>query len=237
MKAKNTGFTFKQFHVNHDQCAMKVGTDGILLGAWAALENAKNILDLGTGSGLIALMLAQRSAPDCQIYGVELDPAAAQQARENAAHSPWQSRVQIIEQDVAQFCQQTELKFDLIVANPPYFAQGVDCRDGQRNQARYTTTQTHADWLNWAENCLSEKGKISFILPFDAAKNLQKNTALYCAQSCFIITKQGKAPQRMLLRFSKQPCETEQSELIIYDENNQYSEAFVQLTKDFYLNF
>lgn len=94
---RNNGFTFKQFHIDHDRCAMKVGTDGILLGAWAPVDSARRVLDIGTGSGLIALMLAQRSTNDCHIDGVELDKDAAMQAHENVTASPWRERVTIIE--------------------------------------------------------------------------------------------------------------------------------------------
>ncbi len=114
--ARNSGFTFKQFHVEHDRCAMKVGTDGILLGAWAPLGKARRILDIGTGSGLIALMLAQRSHVDCRIDAVELDKHAAQQARENVAASPWPLRVTIIESAIQGYQADP---YDLIVANPP----------------------------------------------------------------------------------------------------------------------
>ena len=101
---RSAGFRFKQFHVNHDRCAMKVGTDGVLLGAWADVNSAQQILDLGTGSGLIALMLAQRSAAESQIHAVELDPAAAQQAQENVAASPWAEKVRVYQQDIFTFC-------------------------------------------------------------------------------------------------------------------------------------
>ncbi|AZU49731.1 tRNA (adenine-N6)-methyltransferase [Aeromonas hydrophila] len=113
---RNSGFTFKQFHVAHDRCAMKVGTDGILLGAWAPVTNARRILDIGSGSGLIALMLAQRSPAGCRIDAVELDSNAARQARENAAASPWHERVSVIESAIQTY---QAAPYDLIVSNPP----------------------------------------------------------------------------------------------------------------------
>jgi len=184
---------------------MKVGTDGILLGAWADVSDCQRILDMATGTGLVALMLAQRSHEYCQIEAVELDPLAAHQ-------------------------------FDLIVANPPYFAQGVECKNDERALARYVQ-QSHLDWLNWASSCLSEKGKISFVLPYEAGKTLINSTALYCIKQTDVITKIGKTPQRMLLTFSKEALPQMKERLIIYDENNRYTVAFVTLTKDFYLNF
>lgn len=237
MSAKQNGFTFKQFHIHHDRCAMKVGTDGILLGAWADISQAKRILDLGTGTGLIALMLAQRSAEDCQISAVELDQVAFLQAQENIQQSKWANKIHLYSQNIADFCTNTMDKFDLIVANPPYFPQGIDCSSKQRNLARYTENLTHLDWLDLASQCVSAQGKISFVLPFEAGETLLKHTALPCVKRCEVITKIGKDPQRLLLTFALQTAPLEQSQLIIYDENNQYHSDFVALTRDFYLKF
>ncbi len=132
---------------------------------------------------------------------------------------------------------QYKKKFDLIVTNPPYFPQGVACRTAQRHLARYTQKQTHADWLNFASQCLAEQGKISLVLPYEAGKTLLKQTALYCTQYCEVITKHGKLPQRLLLTFSQQPEITQQSQIMIYDKNNQYHPDFVALTREFYLKF
>ncbi len=231
---RSAGFRFKQFHINHDRCAMKVGTDGVLLGAWVDVSSAQQILDLGTGSGLIALMLAQRSVAESQIHAVELDPAAAQQAQENVAASPWAEKVRVYQQDIFTFCQQTPLKFDLIVANPPYFESGIACRNTQRNTARYVT-QSHVAWLEAAHSCLTPQGKISFVLPFEAAETLLKSTALSCIARCDVVTKAGKTPQRVLLTFSAQAQQTTYQQLTIYDAQNQYHADFIALTKDFYL--
>ena len=229
-----SSFTFKQFHINQQHCAMKVGTDGILLGAWADVSDCQYILDMGTGTGLVALMLAQRSHEHCQIEAVELDPLAAQQAQENFGASPWHNRLHLTHQDVQTYCQQTAHQFDLIVANPPYFSQGVECKNDERALARYVQ-QSHLDWLNWATSCLSEKGKISFVLPYEAGKTLINSTALYCIKQTDAITKIGKTPQRMLLTFSRKHLPQVKDSLVIYDENNQYTEAFIALTKAFYL--
>ena len=127
-----SGFTFKQFHINQDSCAMKVGTDSILLGAWTDVKHCKNILDMGSGTGLLALMLAQRTEEKCQIQAVELDPIAAKQAQENINDSVWKNRIQLIQTDIQHFLQTTEQTFDLIVANPPYFEQGIACKNEGR---------------------------------------------------------------------------------------------------------
>ncbi|MDO4430637.1 MAG: tRNA1(Val) (adenine(37)-N6)-methyltransferase [Lonepinella koalarum] len=233
------GFTFKQFHINDDRCAMKVGTDAVLLGAMADISQASSILDMGCGSGVIALMLAQRTQKEVKISAVEIDQAAFWQAEENVQQSPWADKIQCFHQDVEDFCQKCGEKnerFDLIVANPPYFPPGIHCGNEARNLARYQL-QSHLDWLEAATNCLIDEGKIQFILPFDAAESLIKQTALFCVERCEIITKQGKPAQRMLVGFSPLSQRLQQSTLIIYNQNNQYTDAFKQLTHPFYLHF
>ena len=177
-------------------------------------------------------MLAQRTEENCQIQAVELDPIAAKQAQENINNSVWKNRIQLIQTDIQHFLQTTEQTFDLIVANPPYFEQGIACKNEGRELARYTK-QSHLNWLELAATRLSKNGKISFVLPYEAGKTLTKSTALFCIKQTNVITKVGKTPQRMLLTFSKQPQVSIQDQLVIYDEDNQYTEAFIELTKDF----
>ncbi len=154
---RNSGFTFKQFHVAHDRCAMKVGTDGILLGAWAPVTNARRILDIGSGSGLIALMLAQRSPADCRIDAVELDSNAARQARENAAASPWHERVTVIESAIQTY---QAAPYDLIVSNPPYFVAGQSFRDPARALARHTGGLDSRDLLAACDRLLAPAARL-----------------------------------------------------------------------------
>ena len=137
---------------------MKVGTDGILLGAWADVSDCQRILDMGTGTGLVALMLAQRSHEYCQIEAIELDLLAAQQAQENFQASPWHNRLHLTRQDVQTYCLQTAHQFDLIVANPPYFAQGVECKNDERALARYVQ-QSHLEKEKSVLSCLMRRGK------------------------------------------------------------------------------
>lgn len=152
------GFTFKQFFVAHDRCAMKVGTDGILLGAWAPIAGVKHVLDIGAGSGLLALMLAQRTGHDVQVDAVELDEEAAAQARENALASPWSSRIEVCQADIHQWQPSQTRRYELIISNPPFFAEGVPCATSQREQARYTTTLDHASLLTCAAEHITEEG-------------------------------------------------------------------------------
>ncbi|MDF3007358.1 MAG: yfiC, partial [Enterobacter kobei] len=162
---RRDGFTFKQFFVAHDRCAMKVGTDGVLLGAWSPVAGVKRILDIGTGSGLLALMLAQRTGDNVLIDAVELDDAAATQARENVSESQWNTRIQVHSADIQQWVKQCTQRYDLIVSNPPYFEKGVECSSAEREQARYTTTLDHASLLACATECISEEGFFCVVLP------------------------------------------------------------------------
>ena len=137
------GFTFKQFHIDHSRCAMKVGTDGTLLGAWATLPpEAHRILDIGTGSGLIAIMAAQRH-PSAKIMAIDIDEDCVLQARQNATSSPWAERIEVINSPLQGF--QSEVKFDVIISNPPYFADSMHSPDKQRTTARHTASLSFKD--------------------------------------------------------------------------------------------
>lgn len=229
------GFQFKQFFIAHDQCAMKVNTDGILLGCLAEVNSAQHILDLGTGTGLVAIMLAQRST--AHITAVEIEPNAYQQAVKNCENSAFSNRLQVIKHDVLTL--NLTQKFDTIVANPPYFEHSLSSRSPARDLAR-ATTQSHLNWLKVAKNHLNGNGKISFILPFDVAEKLISQSellGLYCVEQWHICTKIGKAPKRMVATFSQNKLERTIHLLNIYDHSNSYSPAFKVLTQAFYLNF
>ena len=233
--SKPSGFQFKQFFIAHDKCAMKVNTDGILLGAIADVEGVNTVLDLGTGTGLVALMLAQRTSSNCQIYALEIEPNAYQQAKENIQRSSWAERIHLFQGDVlaANFAQ----KFDLIVANPPYFIDSLRSPNNARDLAR-SAVQTHFAWLMQAQKWLNEEGKITFILPNDAAEKLLEQSqasGLFCQEICKIITKRGQAPKRWIITFTKHSQTRFESDLTVYDENNRYTDEFIQLTQAFYL--
>ncbi|CQH38358.1 tRNA1(Val) (adenine(37)-N6)-methyltransferase [Yersinia enterocolitica] len=234
------GFTFKQFFVAHDRCAMKVGTDGVLLGAWAPVEKARKVLDIGCGSGLIALMIAQRSTPEVMIDGVELEPGAAAQASSNVAQSPWADRTHIYQQDVHQFAENHLHQYDLIVSNPPYFAPAVACRDEARDTARYTGSLTHDALLNCAEKLITENGIFCVVLPHDLGEELsrlavQQNWFIRCQVD--IRDRPGKPLHRMLLTLSRQAGETEFQQLDLRQSEGVYSPEFCALISDFYLNY
>ncbi|MGL4928608.1 MAG: tRNA1(Val) (adenine(37)-N6)-methyltransferase [Plesiomonas sp.] len=234
------GFTFKQFFVAHDRCAMKVGTDGILLGAWSPINGAAKILDIGSGTGLIALMLAQRTPADTQITAVELDNTAAEQAQENIAASPWQHKIRLSNQSIQQFSQHNLLKFDLVVSNPPYFESGVACRDTARDAARYTDTLSHEVLLQSACRVLAPTGRVCLVLPFDVAEPicaLAQNFGLFCYQAVAVFSREGKKAQRILLEFGFVRQDRQDKKLVINEKSGIYHCNYRDLTKDFYLFF
>lgn len=230
------GFTFKQFHINHNRCAMKVGTDGILLGAWANIDGARRILDIGTGSGLVALMLAQRSSADVNIMGLELDEAAAAQAADNVQASPWPQKVAIQQGALQQYIAP---EFDLIVSNPPYYSHGQDFADAARAQARHTGSLTLAELFHHSQRLLTANGSLMLVLPSQALDEALAQASaydFYIAEQRAVITKQGKPAGRFLLHFSRVKCCTVSYSLIINTELGVYSESYVSLVSPFYLN-
>nr|WP_154324648.1 tRNA1(Val) (adenine(37)-N6)-methyltransferase [Pantoea sp. 201603H] len=232
------GFTFKQFFVAHDRCAMKVGTDGVLLGAWAPVANVKRVLDIGCGSGLIALMLAQRTDEHVPIDGVEIDADAQQQAQENCAASPWSTRLTIHLQDIRQWAEQCEVRYSLIVSNPPYFSSGVDCASPQRATARYTDSLNHQTLLQCAEALIDEEGFFCVILPQQAGNALAEIAATrgwFLRYRTDIADNDKRPPNRVMLAFSPAPGECFQDSLTIRGPDQRYSEAHCSLTRDFYL--
>lgn len=233
----NPYFQFKQFTVWHDKCAMKVGTDGVLLGAWASVRNAHRILDVGTGTGLVALMLAQRSLPDANIVALEIDEAAAGQARENVARSSWKERIEVVQVDFKKY--QSSAKFDVIVSNPPYFIDSLGCPDQQRNSARHNDSLTYEDLLAGVAGLLAEDGTFTIVIPADVAdrvKMIASAKRMQAVQQLNVITKPGGIPRRTLITFSfaNQKCIVE--ELLTEVARHQYSKEYVALTREYYLN-
>lgn len=229
-------FQFKQFAVWHDKCAMKVGTDGVLLGAWTSVKNAQRILDIGTGTGLVALMLAQRSTPDVTIVALEIDEIGVEQARENVERSPWSERIEVLHRDFNEF--QADDKFDVIVSNPPYFVDSLACPDLQRNTARHNGSLTYADLLKGVAGLLSDTGSFTIVIPTDVAelvKSIAANYQLYASRQLFVITKPGANPKRTLITFTFQAQECQPEELLIELARHEYSEEYIALTRDFYL--
>lgn len=231
-------FQFKQFSIQQDKCAMKVGTDGVLLGAWAPLDHAPySILDIGAGTGLIALMLAQRSHAE-QIDGIEIDDDAYEQAVDNFESSPWGDRLFCYHAGLDEFMDEPEDEYDLIVANPPFYTDGYFSDNEQRNKARFTESLPFEDLAEASGLLLSENGVLAVIIPF---KEEEKFIALAQEEELypFKITRVKGTPtteiKRSLIAFSRHKKDAAINELTIEIERHNYTDAYIELTKDFYL--
>jgi len=235
MKRK-THFSFKQFTLQHDRCTMKVGTDAVLLGAWANVSGVRRILDIGTGSGVIALMLAQRTPEDVRIDAVETSESDACQAAENVIQSPWPNKIKVINLAVQEYSPAE--KFDLVISNPPFFHRSQEPPDKRRHRARHTAALDHESLLASACRLLSDEGKLNLILP-----NVEGNSFilhaldhnLFCTRKHSFRTRAEKPIERWLLEFSRRHGATETGEVLHYDQGSGWSDQYVALTKDFYL--
>ena len=232
-------FQFKQFSVSQDQCAMKIGTDGVLLGAWTPINNCpKAILDIGTGTGIIALMLAQRSDAQ-QIDALEIDENAYEQAVDNFENSQWGDRLFCFHAGLDEFIEEPEDEYDLIVSNPPFYTDDFQSENEQRDLARFQEAMPFEDLVEAAALLLSKTGIFSVIIPF---KEEEKFIALANEYDLFPIkiTRVKGTPtaeiKRSLLAFSQLKLDSFSSdELVIETSRHQYTAEYIALTKDFYL--
>lgn len=236
-------FTFKQFTIDDSACAMKVGTDGVLLGAWAEADpvNTCRVLDIGTGSGLIALMLAQR-LPEASVVGIDVVPEAVEAARRNAAASPFSERLEMVCADVCRYQPENGELFDAVVSNPPYHTEELLPPSAARAAARHTAALSFAALFVHARRLLRQGGVFALIVPAAALKEVNGEAMLNgfsLTRRTSVVTRPGKPPKRELLQFvlgaaPQSPlCDT--LPLMPADGSNARSEAYAALTKDFYL--
>jgi Predicted O-methyltransferase len=234
----NPYFRFKQFTVFHDRCAMKVNTDSVLLGSWADVSGCRHILDVGSGSGLIALMLAQRT--DAFIAGVEIDENAYSQSLENVERSPWADRITVFHISFGDFLKETEERYDLIVSNPPYFSNSLLPPDKGRQTARHNTEDLSLkNLISGSASLLKEKGKMAFVFPVSSdreVEELAETNGLFLSKKVRVKPTPPADPKRLLVEMSKFPVKCENTELIIETSRHRYSDAFESLTKEYYLD-
>jgi len=229
-----SGFAFKQFKVEHDQCAMKVSTDGILLGAWADLSGASSLLDIGTGTGLLALMCKQR-VPDLKVSAVEVDKAAYQQAVQNCQQSPWPD-ISIYHQCVQQFAAET--KFDCVISNPPYFNHSLKGDNAARNTARHADSLSFAELLGAFRHLSHQDSRFNLILPTTEAQlfiTLAQQQGLYLNRHCQVQAMPNKPFSRSLMTFSYEQSEISTTKLCIRANDNSYTPQYQALCREFYL--
>ena len=223
-------FQFKRFTIRQDCCGMKVGTDGTLLGAWA--RGGADILDVGTGTGLIALMMAQRF-PDARVTGIDIDESACLQAEKNVASSPFEVKVILSDLKDLDGC------FDCIVSNPPYFCDSLQSPDAQRTLARHTASLSYASLMENAWRLLAEEGEFSLVIPSEGKAGIECEAAVmgfFKVRECAVKTTPQKLPRRYLLAFRKHPAPSLEKTIgLLQDAPNVRSAWYHELTKDFYL--
>jgi tRNA1Val (adenine37-N6)-methyltransferase len=219
---------------------MKVGTDGVLLGAWCNVINAGSVLDIGTGSGLIAIMLAQRNS-QCYIDAVEIDSESYRQALRNADICPWKSRIFMHHISFQDYLRQCNKTYDMIVSNPPYFQNSLLNPSAERSAARHSQSLSIDTLIDGVINLLAPSGRFCMIMPVPEAKlfiGKAEAKNLFCRKITFVRPNPGKAPKRFLMEFIQSKGDVEESDLIIeLEKRHEYSEEFKALTKDFYLYF
>jgi tRNA1Val (adenine37-N6)-methyltransferase len=235
MKSK-THFHFKKFSVSHASSTMKVGTDAVLLGAWVNVGDASHILDIGTGNGTIALMLAQRTSKDVIIDAIEIEKESALQADENFAQSPWPHKIHLHIISIQKFF--TEKKYDLIVSNPPFFNNSQSPPNERRHQARHTILLTYDELIASTLRLLNEQGKFNVILPYTEGLQfieLAKQSNLFCTRQHSFKTREKKPVERWLLEFSRSKGHVDIGEILLYKSGDEWSDSYTKLTQDFYL--
>lgn len=239
------GFQFKQFSIEHTHSAMKVSTDSILLGSWVNVGQAQRILDVGTGSGLLAIMLAQKSCPEAHILGIDIDDGAVLQATHNMRRSPWTNRLHCQKRCVTTVSQKNH--YDLIISNPPYFVlqtptsgkRSADIKDLSRRSARQHSDLDLASLFASVATLMTKQGHFYCILPSQQQDvvALARHHGLYCHHLTHVHSLPGKPAIRQLLHFAKIPGKCNESKLTIHHSPGQYSDDYKKVCGDFYLNF
>lgn len=231
-------FQFKKFAIEQEDCAMKIGTDGVLLGAWCDVSKATKALDIGTGSGVIAVMLGQRC--NAKIVGIEIEECAYLEAKTNMENADWSDRLSAKNAAIQDYAKLTREEYDLIVSNPPFFSGGTFSDNQDRNNVRHTVKLGHGDLLTAARKLLTKNGKFCVILPLIEGLRFQevaKSYALYCTKITEVKSRPEGSVERLLMQFEKAAIEEPvKNEMSIYQQKGKaYSVEYIALTKDFYL--
>lgn len=232
-------FRFKAFEVYHDRCAMKIGTAGVLLGSWVEVSsNPFSVLDIGAGTGVLALMMAQRTSAQV-IDAMEIEPDAYEQCVENFERSPWNDRLFCYHADFTEFAEEIDDQYELIISNPPFFTEATASSDLKRDQARRSASLPFSDLLLGVSKLLSSQGQFNTIVPYKEHHNfitLAKDLGLFPCRMTFVKGTPDSDIKMVLLAFSFAETTIRINELTIELKRHQYTEDYINLTKDFYLH-
>jgi len=239
MKSPGEKFRFRQFEVSHYRSTMKVGTDAVILGAWLEVSSAKNILEIGTGCGIIALMLAQKSA--AIIDAIDVDEESANEAGENFANSPWNNRLKSFHFALNDFADKKAGIYDLIVSNPPFFQNSLLPPSEKRQLARHNSNLSFEDFLDYGSRLLSHDGRLVVILPVSEEMKfieIAEKKSLFLLSKLEIFPKPSKPKKRVILVFSSTKRENPNIDsIILRNEDGHYSDDYRRVTKDFHAGF
>ncbi|MBI9039331.1 MAG: methyltransferase [Bacteroidales bacterium] len=231
-------FRFKQFEIEDDDSTMKVGTDAILLGSWINTGNCKSILEIGTGSGVIALMLAQKT--NAKITAIDIDENSVLQALMNVSNSKWSKQIIVQNVSFQDFIKSSNKTFDLIVSNPPFFGNSLKSPTTKTNLAKHNDNLSSKDLISGVKKTLSKNGCFYAIFPYSEGNIFREKAEinnLFCTKILLIKPKTNKPANRILFRFQLiKPAESIENKLTIKNKNNTFNEEFVDLTKDYYLD-
>lgn len=236
---KNSSFQFKQFAVQQDRCAMKISTDGVVLGAFAGSGNPKNILDIGAGTGVVSLMMAQRF-PEAMITGIEIDKDASEQATENVRNSPWSNRIRILNQSFQEFGKHQTDKFDLIVSNPPYFPNHLKTKDQQRNLALHNDALPFGELMVGIKSIMEQEATTWLILPphqMEETNKIAEFLGLFAFEKMKLHDKATTDVIRVIQGFSFLKKDLKIASLSIKDEDSKYSKVYSELLREFLIIF
>lgn len=233
-------FVFKQFTIHQDKCPMKVGTDAVLLGAWIQAQQSKNILDIGTGTGVLALMLAQKCT--AAIDAIDVDVEAIAQAKENVEFCKWRDRIKVHHISLQKYVKECTHKYELIVSNPPYFTDSSKSPEEGRSLARHNDFLPFNELIEGVVKLLDQKGKFFVILPNKEAgilKDLAEKKGLRLSRLLRVRTKHDKATEkRHIMQFEFSPTSFNEETIVIEKEGrHEYTDEYIQLTRDYYINF
>lgn len=232
-----SGFQFKKFSISQDNTALKVGTDSVILGSFAHFDNPQSILDIGTGTGILSLMMAQKYG--CRVSAIDIDDGAIIDAKQNVYTSPYKDLICIENVSIQDFSKVSTQKYDGIVCNPPFFSNSLLCADESKTIARHTQTLTPKDLFVAIQNLMNEKGSTYVIIPYSEKVRFNTCATEYGLYDVFELQifplKTASIPNRIVIEYAKQWRSFESTSLIIRNEDRSYSDDYKILTKDFYI--